>query len=108
MANKSVVLYQYVKVRIRWKYIRAIEPLKRLSKGYYCLGWYEGAVKQWENVGADPQKVTEALEKTRLQLTLSRPDGNIGVGRLIRSNSSHQNGGPNCPKASGPRVHPTA
>jgi hypothetical protein len=34
MANKSVVLYQYVKVRTKWKYIRAVEPLKRLSKGF--------------------------------------------------------------------------
>lgn len=68
MANKSVVLYQYVKVRNKWKYIRAVEPLKRLSKGSYNLSWYKGGTKQWENVGADPQKAVEALNKKQLEM----------------------------------------
>jgi hypothetical protein len=29
MVNKSVLLYQYVKFRNKWKYVPAIEPLKR-------------------------------------------------------------------------------
>ncbi len=37
MANKSVLLYQYVEFRNKWKYIPAIEPLKRLTKGSHFL-----------------------------------------------------------------------
>lgn len=87
MANKSVVLYQYCKVRNTWKYVPAIEPLKQLSKGSYCLSWYEGKEKQFKSIGPDPEEALHALEKKRLELAFVAAGGEIKDSqreRLIR------------------------
>jgi hypothetical protein len=77
MANRAVALYKHVKIRNRWTFQIAPEPLERLKKGAYYVSWYEGKAKRMQRVGPDPRKAEAALEKKRLELAFVAAGGRV-------------------------------
>lgn len=78
MANKTVVLYQYIKIGGKWTYRKApTRRLPRLPEGAYYLSWYEGTRKRFENVGPDPDVATVAFNKKSAELKFIATGGEV-------------------------------
>jgi hypothetical protein len=77
LANRSVVLYQRIKIKNEWANRKVSEELSKLSSGEYYVSWYEGSKKQMDPVGGDPKAALAKLEKKRLELAYVAAGGEI-------------------------------
>jgi hypothetical protein len=77
LANKSVVLYQNVKIKTEWKLQEVVDDLPRFSKGPLYVSWYEGSKKRMEPVGRDSEHALKMLNKKRLELAYKGAGGEI-------------------------------
>lgn len=77
LANKSVVLYQSVKIKTEWKYQEVVDDLPKFSKTPLYVSWYEGSKKRMEPVGRDSKHALEMLDKKRLELAYKAAGGEI-------------------------------
>lgn len=77
MANRTVVLYQRIKIKKKWAYRTVPEELTALVSGEYYLSWYEGSRKSMDPVGSDPEVALAALNKKRLELAYVAAGGKI-------------------------------
>ncbi len=77
MANRSVVLYQRIKIKKKWAYRKASEELTVLASGEYYMSWNDGKRKRLDSVGNDPEAALHALQKKRLELAYVAAGGEI-------------------------------
>ncbi|MGA2048762.1 MAG: tyrosine-type recombinase/integrase [Terracidiphilus sp.] len=77
MANRSVVLYQSVKIKNKWTLQEVVDDLPRFSKGPLFVTWYEGSKKCSEAVGRDSVHALKMLNKKRLELAYKVAGGEI-------------------------------
>lgn len=77
MANRTVVLYQRIKIKKKWAYRTVPEELTALVSGEYYMSWYEGSRKSMDPVGSDPEVALAALNKKRLELAYVAAGGKI-------------------------------
>lgn len=49
LANKSVVLYQSVKIRNEWRFRPVDEDSSHLSDGPFYVSWYDGKKKRMDH-----------------------------------------------------------
>src|SRR6266568_1565027 len=70
LANKTVVLYQHIKIKGKWKYckVASSDRLRRLSEGEYYISWYEGTRKRMEPLGPDADVAIVAFDKKVAEL----------------------------------------
>lgn len=66
LANKSVVLYQSIKIGKKWTLRPVDEDSSHFSEGTFYVSWYDGKKKQMDPVGRDPEL---ALSKAKLKRT---------------------------------------
>ena len=64
LANKSVVLYENIKVGKKWVLCPVDEDSSHFSDGPFYVSWYDGKKKQMDPVGRDPE---HALRMTKLK-----------------------------------------
>jgi len=64
LANKSVVLYQSIKIGKKWTLCPVDEDASHFSDGPFYVSWYDGKKKQMDPAGRDPK---EALRKANLK-----------------------------------------
>ena len=83
MANKSVVLYQSIKVKNKWKYRRAEGMLRDLSVGSYYMSYYAGSKKRMEPVGRIAKEALDLVKKKQLELLYVANGGTIAHPMLI-------------------------
>ena len=79
MANKTVVLYQHIKIKGKLKYGK-VDPsrrLRRLSEGEYYISWYEGTRKRMEPLGPDPDVAKVAFDKKSAELRFIATGGEV-------------------------------
>jgi hypothetical protein len=55
LANKSVVLYESIKVGKKWVFCPVDEDSSHFSDGPFYVSWYDGRKKQMDPVGRDPE-----------------------------------------------------
>ncbi|MGD0157373.1 MAG: hypothetical protein ABSB50_14850 [Terracidiphilus sp.] len=77
LANKSVVLYQNVKIKTEWKLQEVVDDLPRFSKWSLYVSWYDGSKKRMEAVGRDSEHALKMLNKKRLELAFKGAGGEI-------------------------------
>ena len=85
LANTSVVLYQSLKIGVKWILCAVDEDSSHFSEGPFYVSWYEGKKKQMEPVGRDPEL---ALRKTILKRTAL---AFIAVGGEVKKTDHAQN-----------------
>lgn len=79
LANKTVVLYQHIKIKGKWKYCK-VDPsdrLRRLSEGEYYISWYERTRKSMEPLGPDPDVAKVAFDKKSAELRFIATGGEV-------------------------------
>jgi hypothetical protein len=77
LANKSVVLYQNVKIKTEWKFQEVVDDLLRFSKWPLYVSWYDGSKKRMEPAGRDSDHALKMLNKKRLELAYKGAGGEI-------------------------------
>ncbi len=79
MANKTVVLYQHIKIKGKWKYCKVApsDRLRRLSEGEYYISWYEGTRKWMEPLGPDSDVAKVAFDKKSAELRFIAAGGEV-------------------------------
>jgi len=77
LANKSVVLYQSIKVKNKWTMRRAEGMLRNLAEGSYYMSYYVGAQKRMESVGRDAKEALNQVKKKQLELLYIANGGHI-------------------------------
>jgi hypothetical protein len=92
LANRSVVLYQNVKIKTGWKFQEVVDDLPKFSKGPLYISWYEGSKKQMEPVGRDSEHALKMLNKKRLELAYTAAGGEIKQGEVAPDKDPDQNG----------------
>jgi hypothetical protein len=68
LANKSVILYESVKIGTKWKLRPVDEDSSHFSNGPFYVSWYEGKKKQIEPVGRDPEHALRMANLKRAAL----------------------------------------
>ena len=91
MANKSVVLYQNVKIKTEWKLQEVVDDLPKFSEGPLCVSWYEGTKKHMQPVGRDSEHALKMLNKKILELAYLAAGGEIKEGSDYTPPSPGQN-----------------
>lgn len=79
MANKTVVLYQHIKIDGKWKYCKVV-PSKRLpllTEGVYYISWYVGTRKSMEPLGSEPDVALVAFNKKVAELNFIALGGEV-------------------------------
>ncbi len=77
VANKSVVLYESIKVGKRW-HLRAVdEDASHFSDGPFYVSWYDGMKKQMEPAGRDPEHALRMAHLKRSALAFVAAGGEI-------------------------------
>ena len=77
MANKSVVLYQNVKIKSEWKLQIVVDDLPKFAKYPLYISWYEGTTKRMEPVGRDSEHALKMLNKKQAELAYRGLGGEI-------------------------------
>lgn len=85
LANKSVVLYQSIKVGKTWKLRPIDEDSSRFSNGPFYVSWYDGTKKQMESVGRDPQHALRMVTLKRAALAYAAAEEESNETRPRRS-----------------------
>lgn len=92
LANKSVVLYQNVKIKTEWKFQEVVGDLPRFSKAPLYVSRYDGTKKRMEPVGRDSEHALKMLNKKRLELAYKGVGGEIRESDEGADPSSNPNG----------------
>jgi integrase len=92
LANKSVVLYQSIKIGNQWTFREVSGDLPRFSKWQLYVSWYEGSKKQMDPVGRDSEHALKMLNKKRLELAYVAAGGEVKEGEATPDKDPDQNG----------------
>jgi integrase len=92
LANKSVVLYQSVKVKAKWTFLEVVDDLPEFSKAQLYVSWYEGKDKRMTPVGRDSKHALKMLNKKRAELAYKNLGGEIKESAECAPSSPDQNG----------------
>lgn len=92
LANKSVVLYQSVKVKTKWTFQEVVDDLPEFSKAPLYVSWYEGKDKRMVPVGRDSKHALKMLDKKRAELAYKNLGGEIKESTECAPSSPDQNG----------------
>jgi hypothetical protein len=84
LANKSVVLYQSIKIGKTWKLRPVDEDSSRFSSGPFYVSWYDGDKKQMEPAGRDPQHALRMVTLKRAKLAYASAGGVVENARPFR------------------------
>jgi integrase len=88
LANKTVTLYQNLKVNNKWTFRKVTgSRLRNLAEGAYYLSWYEGSKKQMQLIGTDAAAAMKAVDRKNAELQYIALGGEVlglstGVKRL--------------------------
>jgi hypothetical protein len=77
LANKSVVLYQSIKIGNQWTFREVPGDLPKFSKWQLYVSWYDGAQKRMDPVGRDSKHALKMLNKERLELAYVAAGGAV-------------------------------
>lgn len=77
LANKSVVLYQSIKIGSKWTFCPVDEDSSHFSDGPFYVSGYDGKTKQMEPVGRDPEQALRAVTLKRAGLAYVAAGGEI-------------------------------
>jgi hypothetical protein len=87
LANKSVVLYESIKVGKRW-YFRAVdEDASHFSNGPFYVSWYDGKKKQMEPAGRDPEHALRMVTLKRAALAYVSAGGELTIRNPVQKSS---------------------
>ena len=84
LANKSVVLYESIKVGKKWHFRPVDENASRFSDGPFYVSWYDGKKKQMEPAGRDPEHALRMAHLRRSALAFVAAGGEITISNLVR------------------------
>ena len=85
LANKSVVLYQSVKVGSKWILSPVDEDSSHFSKGPFYVTWYDGKKKRTEAVGRDSEYALRMALRKRAELAYTAAGGKVRSGVPVES-----------------------
>lgn len=77
LANKSVVLYQSIKIGSKWTLCPVDEDSTHFSEGPFYVSWYDGKKKQMDPVGRDPEQALRMAHLKRTALAFVAAGGEI-------------------------------
>ncbi len=77
LANKSVVLYQSIKIGNKWTLYPVDEDSTHFSEGPFYVSWYDGKKKQMDPVGRDPKQALRMAHLKRAALAFVAAGGEI-------------------------------
>jgi integrase len=77
LANKSVILYESIKIGTKWKLRPVDEDSSHFSNGPFYVSWYEGKKKQMEPVGRDPEHALRMANLKRAALAYVSAGGEV-------------------------------
>ena len=77
LANKSVVLYQSIKIGSKWILCPVDEDSSHFSKGPFYVSWYDGKKKQMDPVGRDPEHALRMALRKRAALAYAAAGGEV-------------------------------
>ena len=77
LANKSVVLYESIKVGKKWVLCPVDEDSSHFSDGPFYVSWYEGKKKQMDPAGRDPEHALRMANLKRAALAYVAAGGEI-------------------------------
>lgn len=77
LANKSVVLYQSIKIGRKWALRAVDEDSTRFSEGPFYVSWYDGKKKRMDPVGCDPEQALRMANLKRAALAFVAAGGEI-------------------------------
>ncbi len=78
MANKTVSLYQSVKIKGEWTFRKTPSSrLKRLPEGGHYLSWYEGSEKHMNPLGPEPDVALAAFQTKARELVFIAAGGEL-------------------------------
>lgn len=77
MANKSVILFQSLKIGRRWVFRPVDEDSSRFPNGQFYVSWYDGKKKQIDPVGRDPEHALRMANRKRAALAYVSAGGEI-------------------------------
>lgn len=84
LANKSVVLYESIKVGKKWHFRAVDEDASHFSDGPFYVSWYDGKKKQMEPVGRDPEHALRMVTLKRAALAYVSAGGELNNGNSIQ------------------------
>jgi hypothetical protein len=85
LANKSVVLYQSIKIGKKWTFRPVDEDSSHFSEGPFYVSWYDCKKKQMDPVGRDPELALSKAKLKRAALAY------ISAGGEIKNTNQPQN-----------------
>lgn len=85
LANKSVVLYQSIKVGTKWILCPVDEDSSHFPKGPFYVSWYDGKKKQMEPVGRDPEHALRMVNRKRAALAFIAAGGEVKNSQSIQT-----------------------
>jgi integrase len=77
LANKSVVLYESIKVGKKWVFCPVDEDSSHFSNGPFYVSWYDGRKKQMNPVGRDPEHALRMANLKRAALAYVAAGGEV-------------------------------
>lgn len=77
LANKSVVLYQSIKIDRKWTLRAVDEDSSHFPDGPFYVSWYDGKKKQMEPAGRDPEHALCMVHLKRAALAYISAGGEI-------------------------------
>lgn len=84
LANKSVVLYQSIKIGNKWTLCPVDEDSSHFSKGPFYVSWYDGKKKHTDPVGRDPEHAIRMAVRKRAELALIAAGGEVKEARPVQ------------------------
>lgn len=85
LANKSVVLYQSIKIGTKWKLRAVDEDSSHFSGGPFYVSWYDGLKKQMEPAGRDPEHALRMVNLKRAALAYVSAGGEFKDSNSVQS-----------------------
>jgi ribosomal protein L29 len=78
MADKTAVLYLSIKINNGWTFRKTPGTrLRQLTEGAYYVSWYQGASKQMEKSGQEPDGAIVALKRKQAELRFTAAGGKV-------------------------------
>ena len=77
VANKSVVLYQSIKIGNKWVLRPVDEDSSYFSVGPFYVSWYDGKKKMMVPVGPDPEHALRKANLKRIELAYVSAGGEV-------------------------------
>ena len=93
MANKSVVLYQSIKVGKGWIFRAVDEDSSHFSDGPFYVSWYRGKKKQMDPVGNDPEHALSMTKLKRAALAYVSAGGEVKDTNRVQNPARNSAGG---------------